>query len=210
MKTLLCLIATLALLTLPVTAENPNLPDKVRYQTVKVDADGSHVVGMVVDKDQGIVLTCFHGKKGKPDLFINGKLCEILGADPSNDLMLLKVPIKFTSEVKFTERPYYVLDEVIVYGMPVIKKFIPTKMNIAFIEKGTYFVLDEAICHGNSGSPVYNKKWEVIGMAIAMIADTCDTVIGDINIRVYIPVLSLVIDKAILQLFIKKHSPTNE
>jgi len=142
----------------------------------------------VLISDDGKVLTAAHAVQAVDKVyveFVDGQLvtARVLSSAPFADVALLQLdsvppgarPAKLGDSDKVE-----VADEVFVVGAPYglpqtltvghISGRAAPKGSLANIQSGEFFQTDAAINGGNSGSPMFNRKGEVIGIVTSILS----------------------------------------
>jgi S1-C subfamily serine protease len=139
--------------------------------------------GFIVDPT-GLIVTNNHVVRGATDIKVTtaggqtyrGK---VIGADPSNDLALVRVNAKGLPFLKFAAATGKVRvgDWVVAIGSPLglshtVSVGIISAMNrgISLNERVNFIQTDAAINPGNSGGPLLNMQGEVVGVNTAIAA----------------------------------------
>jgi S1-C subfamily serine protease len=142
------------------------------------DKGHSTSTGFVIN-ESGLIVTAAHGVAGVNGLMIDvqGEIytLEVLAMDEDMDIALLRpsdtVSKKFIS-LEFTTNKPFRFSEVTVFGFPFGASRVdggPIKsVGRVFIESSPHDYLDILIAPGNSGSPVFNEDFEVVGVVLAV------------------------------------------
>lgn len=149
-----------------------------------------------------LVATNFHlfEKSQQAEIVLhNQKKYEVEGfvaLDKANDLIILKVKNGEGKAVKFTSEKTNQFDEIIIISSPSGMMATPSSgdfIGIRKFEKRVLMQIDAKISPGSSGAPVFNAQAELIGVAVANIADA--------------PELNFAIPANLLQDLMKKKEP---
>jgi S1-C subfamily serine protease len=136
--------------------------------------------------DNGLIISCAHvvDDANKIETIINGKKysLEIVSMNKNTDLALLKIidyinPLFFSIE-KFNsqnigDRIYalgYPLSNILGSEIRVTDGIISSKTGIE--SDPTYFQISAPVQPGNSGGPIVNEKFNVIGVAASRLSDS--------------------------------------
>lgn len=131
-------------------------------RTVLIENERGQGTGVVFDT--GVVLTCKHLVGIKT--YVNGIPAEVIRIDSSSDLAFLKVPTSKVEALNLAEK--YSQDEEIFYiGNPLNHKFVVARGRVVDID-GRDVYIDAHLSFGASGSPVYNKQGELVGIVRAL------------------------------------------
>lgn len=160
-----------------------NIPDQRQFQQPKkrLQSAGS---GVVVNSDDGIVMTNHHVIKGADEVQVSladGRSFEakILGEDTELDIAILKIKAENLVEVKFANSDdLEVGDFVVAIGNPfglgqtvttgVVSALGRTGLGIEGYEN--FIQTDASINPGNSGGALVNLAGELVGINTAIIA----------------------------------------
>lgn len=136
--------------------------------------------GYVLDPN-GYVVTNFHVVRGAAAIrvnFSNGRQfpARVLGADPANDLALLKIEASGLQALRFAPHDRIRVGEwVVAIGSPLgfahtVSVGIISALNrgISLNERVNFLQTDAAINPGNSGGPLLNLNGEVVGVNTAV------------------------------------------
>jgi serine protease Do/serine protease DegQ len=176
-----------------------DLPDEYfspeQPQTQRQQAAGS---GVIVDADDGIVMTNFHVVKGADEVqvaLIDGRSfkAEIVGTDSELDVAILKIEASKLSELVLADSSKLeVGDFVVAIGNPFgLGQTVTTGVVSALGRSGlgiegyeNFIQTDASINPGNSGGALVNLHGELVGINTAIIAPAG----GNVGIGFAIPV----------------------
>ena len=139
--------------------------------------DGGKALGTgFVLKEDGIIVTNFHVIEGSKDLsaeaYTGGKfpITSVLATDKKRDIAVLKIDARNLVPLKLADSDKVISGmSVVVIGNPIGLEQTITEGIVSAIrtdkDHGNVIQISAAISHGSSGSPVFNKEGEVIGMA---------------------------------------------
>ncbi|MBU6953124.1 MULTISPECIES: DegQ family serine endoprotease [unclassified Hahella] len=173
-----------------------NIPDNRRPREQRRQQSAGS--GVIVDKDNGTVVTNYHVIKGADEVHVSltdGRTlkAEVLGGDPDADIAVLKIAADDLSEVKMADSDRLeVGDFVVAIGNPfalgqtvttgVVSALGRTGLGIEGYED--FIQTDASINPGNSGGALVNLRGELIGINTAILAPTG----GNVGIGFAIPV----------------------
>ncbi len=176
-----------------------DLPEEDRSQerapTRRQQAAGS---GVIIDADDGIVMTNFHVVKGADEVqvaLIDGRSfkAEIVGTDAELDVAILKIEASKLSELVLADSSKLeVGDFVVAIGNPFgLGQTVTTGIVSALGRSGlgiegyeNFIQTDASINPGNSGGALVNLHGELVGINTAIIAPAG----GNVGIGFAIPV----------------------
>ncbi len=176
-----------------------NIPDQRQIQPrgpqKRQQSAGS---GVIVNADDGIVITNYHVIKGADEVrvsLVDGRhfLAKIVGSDPELDIAILKIKAKNLTEIALSDsNRLQVGDFVIAIGNPfglgqtvttgVVSALGRTGLGIEGYEN--FIQTDASINPGNSGGALVNLRGELVGINTAIIAPAG----GNVGIGFAIPV----------------------
>ena len=174
-----------------------NIPDQRQYQQPekKQQSAGS---GVILNANNGIVMTNFHVVKGADEVqvsLIDGRAykAEVLGSDPDLDIAILKIEGKNLTQVSLADSSLLeVGDFVVAIGNPFgLGQTVTTGVVSALGRSGlgiegyeNFIQTDASINPGNSGGALVNLKGELVGINTAIIAPAG----GNVGIGFAIPI----------------------
>jgi len=174
-----------------------NIPDQRQYQQPekKQQSAGS---GVILNANNGIVMTNFHVVKGADEVqvsLIDGRAykAEVLGSDPDLDIAILKIEGKNLTQVSLADSSQLeVGDFVVAIGNPFgLGQTVTTGVVSALGRSGlgiegyeNFIQTDASINPGNSGGALVNLKGELVGINTAIIAPAG----GNVGIGFAIPI----------------------
>lgn len=175
MKVLAALLALL-LIASPLTASKPKFLDAVRPLAMdgELGAPTNMCTASYINKKDRLWLTAAHCIDGPIPYYIDGLVVIPILRDVVQDLAILLSPLPGGPQpsvaLKLAARGPDFGDEVLVGGHPfgydslfLTKGFVANpKANIG--DARPYMMLDVAGAPGNSGSPIVNKKGEVVSV----------------------------------------------
>ena len=143
--------------------------------------------GFLLNKD-GYLMTCYHVIDKAKDIYVEfpelskQMKARVIVKDPKNDIAILKVddPITDSVYIKFSNEPIQTGDNIFTLGYPHAINGMGKEIKFADgkISSKTGFNGDInsyqstiPVQPGNSGSPVFNEKGEVVGMINAKYKD---------------------------------------
>ncbi|RRJ83770.1 DegQ family serine endoprotease [Aestuariirhabdus litorea] len=154
--------------------------------------------GVIVDADEGIVMTNFHVIKGADEVevaLIDGRAfkAKVLGSDPELDVAILKVDADQLSQIPLADSSSLrVGDFVVAIGNPfglgqtvttgIVSALGRTGLGIEGYEN--FIQTDASINPGNSGGALVNLRGELVGINTAIIAPSG----GNVGIGFAIPI----------------------
>lgn len=160
-----------------------NIPDEqLRPQTERREQSAGS--GVIVDSDEGVVLTNFHVIKDADEVqvsLIDGRSfkAELQGVDPELDIAVLKIDADNLAEVPMTNSDQLkVGDFVVAIGNPFgLGQTVTTGIVSALGRSGlgidgyeNFIQTDASINPGNSGGALVNLRGELIGINTAIIS----------------------------------------
>ncbi len=168
-----------------------NLPDRPQREE---QAAGS---GVIVDAEQGYVLTNNHVVKGAERIIVTLRdrrqfQARLVGTDPGTDIAVLQIPPEELSALTFGDSDgLQVGDYVIAIGNPfgigqTVTSGIVSALGRTGLTRGAYedFIqTDASINPGNSGGALVNLNGELIGINSAIIAPAA----GNVGIGLAVP-----------------------
>jgi len=174
-----------------------NIPDQQQFQQQPKRRQQSAGSGVVVDADDGIVMTNFHVIKGADEVQVSladGRSFEakVLGEDAELDIAILKIKADELVEVKIANSDKLeVGDFVVAIGNPFgLGQTVTTGVVSALGRSGlgiegyeNFIQTDASINPGNSGGALVNLAGELIGINTAIIAPSG----GNVGIGFAIP-----------------------
>ncbi len=157
-----------------------DIPER-RYRQRRQQSAGS---GVIVDKDDGIVLTNYHVIQRADEIHVgllDGRSFEakLLGTDPELDIAVLKIEARELTEVKLADSDrLQVGDFVVAIGNPFgLGQTVTTGIVSALGRSGlgiegyeNFIQTDASINPGNSGGALVNLAGELVGINTAIIA----------------------------------------
>lgn len=171
-----------------------NVPQQRQPQARRSRSAGS---GVIVDADEGTVITNFHVIDGADEIKVSltdGRVLEakLVGSDPDVDIAILKIDGKNLAEVKLADSEQaQVGDFVVAIGNPfglgqtvttgVVSALGRTGLGIEGYEN--FIQTDASINPGNSGGALVNLRGELLGINTAIIAPSG----GNVGIGFAIP-----------------------
>lgn len=172
-----------------------NIPDTQRTPQKRQQSAGS---GVIVDAENGYVLTNFHVINGADDVqvqLIDGRSlkADIMGTDSELDIAVLQVEAKDLTEVRLADsNALQVGDFVVAIGNPFgLGQTVTTGIVSALGRSGlgiegfeNFIQTDASINPGNSGGALVNLAGELVGINTAIIAPSG----GNVGIGFAIPV----------------------
>ena len=176
-----------------------NIPDDQPFQQPapqkRQQSAGS---GVIVDADNGIVMTNYHVINGADEIrvsLIDGRAfdAELVGSDPDLDVAIIKVDAKDLSHVDIADsNQLEVGDFVVAIGNPFgLGQTVTTGIVSALGRSGlgiegyeNFIQTDASINPGNSGGALVNLKGELVGINTAIIAPAG----GNVGIGFAIPI----------------------
>jgi S1-C subfamily serine protease len=139
--------------------------------------------GFLISND-GLIVTCAHVIEGSQKITVNidkkEYIAEVVAKNTNTDLAIIKINFQSSSYFKIANFESTNLgDKVFVLGYPlsaILGSDIRVTDGIVSAKSGaksdpTYFQISAPIQHGNSGGPIVNEKFEVIGVAAAKLND---------------------------------------
>lgn len=173
-----------------------NMP-KRQFQEKPIKRQQSAGSGVIIDAENGIVMTNFHVVKGSDEVqvaLVDGRSfkAEVLGEDADLDIAILKIKADDLTEVKITDsNKLEVGDFVVAIGNPfglgqtvttgVVSALGRTGLGIEGYEN--FIQTDASINPGNSGGALVNLAGELVGINTAIIAPSG----GNVGIGFAIP-----------------------
>lgn len=124
-----------------------------------------------INQEQSLWLTAAHCVAGGDDRYIGGIKVEIVEQKDSIDLAVVKVPGLKVKAIKFAKKGPAVGDLIMVAGHPLGLK--PLFLTIGYVANPSawfddgdrfYMLYGVTGAPGNSGSPVVNKKGELVSL----------------------------------------------
>ncbi|MEH6452669.1 MAG: DegQ family serine endoprotease [Psychromonas sp.] len=176
-----------------------NLPEEQESQQQKPQKrQQSAGSGVIVDADQGIVMTNYHVIKDSDEIhvsLIDGRSyqAKLMGSDPDLDIAILQIEAKQLTQVEINDsRILEVGDYVVAIGNPFgLGQTVTTGIVSAMGRSGlglegyeNFIQTDASINPGNSGGALVNLKGELVGINTAIIAPAG----GNIGIGFAIPI----------------------
>ena len=174
-----------------------NIPNNRQFKQQSQRRQQSAGSGIVVDADNGIVMTNYHVIKGADEVQVSladGRHfeAEVLGKDTELDIAILKINAKDLIEVKISNSDNLeVGDFVVAIGNPfglgqtvttgVVSALGRTGLGIEGYEN--FIQTDASINPGNSGGALVNLAGELVGINTAIIAPSG----GNVGIGFAIP-----------------------
>lgn len=172
-----------------------NIPDTQRAPQKRQQSAGS---GVIVDADNGYVLTNFHVINGADDVqvqLIDGRSLQaaVMGTDPDLDIAVLKVDADNLTDVPLANsNALQVGDFVVAIGNPFgLGQTVTTGIVSALGRSGlgiegfeNFIQTDASINPGNSGGALVNLAGELVGINTAILAPSG----GNVGIGFAIPV----------------------
>lgn len=176
-----------------------NIPNQRGYrQQVPTKRQQSAGSGVIVDADEGVVITNYHVIKGSDEVqvsLIDGRSveAEITGIDPDLDIAILKIDADDIPEVPLADSSNLeVGDFVVAIGNPfglgqtvttgIVSALGRTGLGIEGYED--FIQTDASINPGNSGGALVNLRGELVGINTAIIAPSG----GNVGIGFAIPI----------------------
>ena len=173
-----------------------NVPDQRQFQQPRRQRSAGS--GVIVDADQGIIMTNFHVIKGADEIVVSLKdgrtfNAEMKGSDPDLDIAILKVDSKDLTDITFADSDELAVgDFVVAIGNPfglgqtvttgVVSALGRTGLGIEGYEN--FIQTDASINPGNSGGALVNLRGELVGINTAIISPAG----GNVGIGFAIPV----------------------
>ncbi|MCG8314738.1 MAG: DegQ family serine endoprotease [Pseudomonadales bacterium] len=175
-----------------------NMPDPRQQKQVPRKRQQSAGSGVIVDADDGIVMTNYHVIKGADEVqvaLVDGRnyKAKVLGSDPDLDIAILEIDADDLSEVKFSDsNNVFVGDFVVAIGNPFgLGQTVTTGIVSALGRSGlgiegyeNFIQTDASINPGNSGGALVNLAGELVGINTAIIAPAG----GNVGIGFAIPI----------------------
>ncbi|WP_305909682.1 DegQ family serine endoprotease [Methylomarinum sp. Ch1-1] len=172
------------------------IPEQPRYQPKRRQQSAGS--GVIVNKDEGIVLTNFHVINNADEVYvslIDGRdfKAEVVGEDRDLDIAVLKIKASNLTEVKIGRSSLLeVGDFVVAIGNPFgLGQTVTTGVVSALERSGlgiegyeNFIQTDASINPGNSGGALVNLLGELVGINTAIIAPSG----GNIGIGFAIPI----------------------
>ncbi|WP_427979031.1 DegQ family serine endoprotease [Agarivorans sp.] len=174
-----------------------NVPEQQQQPQQPQKRQQSAGSGVIVDADEGVVMTNYHVIKGADEVQVSladGRSfkAEVLGSDPELDIAILSIPAEDLVEVKIADSGQLeVGDFVVAIGNPfglgqtvttgVVSALGRTGLGIEGYEN--YIQTDASINPGNSGGALVNLAGELVGINTAIIAPSG----GNVGIGFAIP-----------------------
>lgn len=176
-----------------------NIPDDQPFQQPtpqkRQQSAGS---GVIVDAQEGILMTNFHVIDGADEIRVglnDGRAfdAELVGGDPDLDIAILKVKAKDLTQVKIADsNRLEVGDFVVAIGNPFgLGQTVTTGVVSALGRSGlglegyeNFIQTDASINPGNSGGALVNLRGELVGINTAIIAPAG----GNVGIGFAIPI----------------------
>jgi Do/DeqQ family serine protease len=154
-----------------------NVPDRARERV-----STSLGSGVIVDAEEGFVLTNNHVIKGADDISVtlsDGRRmdAEVIGTDPDTDLAMIRIPAEDLQALSFADsRELRVGDFVVAVGNPfglgqtVTSGIVSALGRSAFrgLEFQNFIQTDASINPGNSGGALINLRGELVGINSAI------------------------------------------
>ena len=154
--------------------------------------------GVIVDAEQGLVLTNNHVIEGADDIQVtlaDGRTltAEFVGADPDTDVALVRIPAERLHAVRLPERePLRVGDFVVAVGNPFgLGQTVTSGIVSALGRQGlsglgyqNFIQTDASINPGNSGGALVNLRGELVGVNTAIFSPSG----GNVGIGFAIPI----------------------
>ena len=173
-----------------------NIPDQQLNQQPR-RRQSSAGSGVIIDKDQGIVVTNHHVIAKSDEVYValvDGRSfkAEIIGSDPELDVAVLKIKADELTEVQLADSSKLdVGDFVVAIGNPfglgqtvttgIVSALDRTGLGIEGYEN--FIQTDASINPGNSGGALVNLRGELVGINTAIIAPSG----GNVGIGFAIP-----------------------
>lgn len=173
-----------------------NVPDQRQFQQPRRQRSAGS--GVIVDADQGIIMTNFHVVKSADEIVVSLKdgrtfNAEMKGSDPDLDIAILKVDSKDLTDINFADSDELAVgDFVVAIGNPfglgqtvttgVVSALGRTGLGIEGYEN--FIQTDASINPGNSGGALVNLRGELVGINTAIISPAG----GNVGIGFAIPV----------------------
>lgn len=176
-----------------------NIPDQRQFQQqAPKKREQSAGSGVIIDSENGIVMTNAHVIKGADEVqvsLVDGRTftAEIKGSDPELDIAILQIDAKNLSDVPLADsNELEVGDFVVAIGNPfglgqtvttgIVSALGRTGLGIEGYEN--FIQTDASINPGNSGGALVNLRGELVGINTAIIAPSG----GNVGIGFAIPV----------------------
>ncbi|WP_448547494.1 DegQ family serine endoprotease [Thalassotalea fusca] len=161
-----------------------NLPAPKQYDTLPKRRQQSAGSGVIVDAEDGIVMTNYHVIKQADDIrvsLVDGRSyqAKIIGSDPDLDIAILEIDADELTEVKLSDsNQVEVGDFVVAIGNPFgLGQTVTTGVVSALGRSGlgiegyeNFIQTDASINPGNSGGALVNLAGELVGINTAIIA----------------------------------------
>lgn len=176
-----------------------NIPGQRQYRkNVPQKRQQSTGSGVIVNADDGIIMTNYHVVDGADEVHISlmdGRHfeAEVIGSDPEVDVAILKVDAEGLTDVRIADSSRLeVGDFVVAIGNPFgLGQTVTTGIISALGRSGlgiesyeNFIQTDASINPGNSGGALVNLKGELIGINTAILASSG----GNVGIGFAIPV----------------------
>lgn len=172
-----------------------NIPEQPQKRQQRQQSAGS---GVIIDSDNGTVLTNFHVIKGADEIQViltDGRnfKAKLLGADPEVDIAVLKIEGKDLTQIPLANSDKLrVGDFIVAIGNPfglgqtvsygIISALERTGLGIEGYEN--FIQTDASINPGNSGGALVSLRGELVGINTAILAPSG----GNIGIGFAIPI----------------------